>query len=674
MTTVHASPEYQLNVQHPPPAGYPQEVVADSFSRQPDDLEFADRKLQYLAHCRLNPAPLNTKGVYYELARLAAGGRPHQGIFHAALDFIEQRRDCADFVLHGILRLLYQFADHPWISQDLLERARDTVLEFKYWPDEPGIDSMCTWTENHQILFASAAYLAGQLYPEANFGNSGHSGREKMAINRPRIQRWLDLRFRTGFSEWLSHVYYDEDVAALLSLINFSLEAEIRRRAAMVLDLLLLDIALNSFQGVFGSTHGRSYENSKKWASQEGTSATQKLLFGIGQYSMFDNMSAACLALSPNYRPPPVLAAIAADLERQVMENRQRMGIRLDEAERWGLGLQEFEDGMVLLSLEAYAHPRNAALVMRMMDAFNWWENDFLAPFGRYRRLLDWLRRARLLAPVVRLFQWDLGRNTREEVNLYTYRTPDYLLSCAQDYRPGYGGDQQHIWQATLGPNAVCFTTHPGKLSGPSPSYWAGSGQLPRAAQVGNVLFAIYNLHRKLALYVPTRLLFTHAWLPHDQFDEFIEQAGWIFARKDEGYLALRSQQPYRWQIQPGEDQQRELIADGRRNIWICELGRRADDGPFAQFVERISQAELHFAGLNVTYRSPSQGKLTFGWRQPLRQNGRAISLHDYPRYQNPYTQSEFPAGKIEVRRGNQWLRLDWEKGERQVNPAGSQL
>ena len=28
---------------------------------------------------------------------------------------------------------------------------------------------------------------------------------------------WLDLRFHTGFSEWLSHVYYDEDLTALLA-------------------------------------------------------------------------------------------------------------------------------------------------------------------------------------------------------------------------------------------------------------------------------------------------------------------------------------------------------------------------------------------------------------------------------------------------------------------------
>lgn len=54
----------------------------------------------------------------------------------------------------------------------------------------------------------------------------------------------------------------------------------------------------------------------------------------------------------------------------------------------------------------------------------------------------------------------------RDEVHVTTFRTPDTMLSSAQDWRPGMGGDQQHVWQATLGQEAVCFTTLPGPRSG----------------------------------------------------------------------------------------------------------------------------------------------------------------------------------------------------------------
>jgi hypothetical protein len=493
-----------------------------------------------------------------------------------------------------------------------------------------------------------------------------------MAIHTPRIQRWLDLRFRTGFSEWLSNVYYDEDLTALANLVDFCQDGKICQRAAMVVDLLLFDVALNSFKGVFGSSHGRSYEAQKKWAAAEDVADTQKLLFGRGRFSLQDSMSAVCLALSERYQMPRVLYEIANDLERAEMINCQRLGIRLAEAQRWGLGFDNLEDGMVFLSLEAYTHPRTINLFAWMLDAFDWWDNAFFAPFKARQGLINGARRLGLLPLLARLFERDITRNTREEVQVYTYRTPDYLLSSAQDYRPGYGGDQQHIWQATLGPDAVCFTTHPARRGGPSPNYWTGSGSLPRVAQVENVLIAIYNVETRPGLYVTNRLYFTHAWLPRDRFDEVIEQnggpaasAGWIFARRGDGYLALRSQGAYRWQTKPGEDQGREVIAPGKQNVWICELGRRAVDGEFDDFRQRIVGAELSFRRLNVCYHSPSQGRLEFGWHGPLRQNGKDVPLGGYPRYDNPYAQAGFPAEGIAIRHADHWLELDWQTAKR---------
>jgi len=716
--TVHAALQYAILPKGEPPPGYPTVPHPDSFQSAPITTTFDQRRADYIAHVLKNPAPQNTKPVWYELVRVAGGGRPHEGIVFSALDFIDARKDCSDFVLHGILRLLYQFdgnqkseiENRPLLninhfpSQKLLERAKVTTLGFKYFPNELGIDSLCTWTENHYILFASAAYLAGQLYPEKVFTNSGETGQQKVELNRKRILRWLDLRFRTGFSEWLSHVYYDEDLTALLSLYDFAEDEEIRRKAEMVIDLLLLDMALNSFKGVFGSTHGRAYENTKKWASNEGTTDTMKLLFGMGVYSAFDNMSAPAIALS-GYRAPRVIEEITTQPPSvsphfhrkwgecpegtRGVENRQRMGIKLNEMEKWGLHSDNFEDGMHYLTLEAYLHPRTIGNTLRMFDTCNWWENAFLSDFKPYRRLLRALDTIGGLPLLARILERDVCRNTREEVDIYIYRTPDYMLSTAQDYRKGYGGDQQHIWQATLGPDAVCFTTHPAKLEGVTPNYWAGSGLLPRAAQYKNLTIAIYNIKKIPALYVPVRHFFTHAWLPRDKFDEVIEKNGWIFARKDEGYLALRSQKPYVWnQIEPRshgehreepvqnsvnsvspwlkfEDSGREILVKGAQNIWLCQMGRKADDGTFEQFIDAICSAELTFSRLNVEYRSPGIGLVRFGWEGAFSVDNVEVPLHDYPRYDNPYVQAEFDPSEIVVTAGGHELHLNWETGER---------
>jgi hypothetical protein len=490
-------------------------------------------------------------------------------------------------------------------------------------------------------------------------------GQDRIDRARRRVLRWLDLRFRSGFSEWLSNVYYDEDMTALLSLVDFAADAEIRTRAAMVLDLMLLDLVQHSFRGVFGASHGRSYEESKKWAAHENVTETSKLLFGVGRFGSPQCLSAPCFVLSPHYRAPAVLNAIAADVERPEIEVRQRMGIRVDEAERWGIGFRDLEDGMLWLSMEAYTHPRIFGLFTRMLDAWDWWDNAFFAPFRAARPLIRRLRSIRALGLLARLFEWDMTRNLRSEVNVYTWRTPDFALSSALDWRPGFGGDQQHLWQATLGPDAVCFSTHPGPRSARSPGHWTGSACLPRVAQIENVAIVVYHLHRRPALYVANRKRMTHAWLPRDRFDETEEREGWVFGRKGDGYLALRSKQPVYWQAGEGEDSGRELIAEGSDHVWICELGRRAVDGSFESFCQRIAAAKLTFHRRRVAYESPSQGRLEFGWTGPLRRRGEIVPLDGFPRYASPWAEASFPAERVEVRCGQEWLELDWQKGER---------
>ena len=254
------------------------------------------------------------------------------------------------------------------------------------------------------------------------------------------------------------------------------------------------------------------------------------------------------------------------------------------------------------------------------------------------------------------------------------------MLSTAQDHRKGYGGDQHHIWQATLGPNAVCFTTHPGRIGGATPNYWEGSGLLPRAVQVKNMNICIYKLEKLFpALYVPIRNFYTHAWIPKDKFDEVFEKNGWIFARKNEGYLALFSQQPYFWHEEglkidgcyiPNnqEDFNREVIVPGKQNIWICQLGRKALDGTFTEFRQKILNAKLITNGLDVEFHSPGNGVVKFGWKDPFTVNGEYFELDEYPRYDNPYVRSDFDPNEIHVHSNGKELYLNWETGERRTS------
>ena len=247
------------------------------------------------------------------------------------------------------------------------------------------------------------------------------------------------------------------------------------------------------------------------------------------------------------------------------------------------------------------------------------------------------------------------------EVHIQTLRSPAVMLSCAQDYRPGMPGYQQHIWQATLGPDAVVFTNHPGSSSeGSRPDFWAGNGILPRAVQLEHVLVCIHH--------VPAdhRFPFSHAYFPRAAFDEVVERAPWTFARKGDGYLALYSQHAAKWHTD-ATDAPFELRADAADNIWVCEVGSRSEGRDFAKFVRAIAAAPVRCDGLNVRFQSPSAGEVGFGWQEPLVVAGVRSALHDYPRFDNTYCQAPFLARRLEIRHYDHRLTLDFDTTQREL-------
>jgi len=621
----------------------------------------------------------DSRNAYSEVMRLAHGVAPDESKIQADLDRMNDRLDTADFKLPALLWMLYRYSDSELLSEQILSNAKESILTFKYWPDEllteadpVDTDDMVYWTENHFILFSTGAYLAGQLYRDEVFTASGETGTEKMATFKPRIMRWLELRYQSGFSEWLSNVYYDEDIPALVALVEFAEDEELRQLASIVLDVIFADMASNHFKGNFGSTHGRTYEH-KMSGNRDSTRSTFKLLFDLNEF-VPGNMSSSSLALSTAYQLPRVIYDMAHDLGRDDYENRQRMGIKLEEAASWGLDTSLLEDGMTFLTLEAYTHPLTIGVFVDMLDAYKWWEH---ADFAIFKDFEDLLRDEALRTDLAIQFEKDLTRNMRPEVNIYTYQTSDYMLSTAQDWRKGYGGDQQSIWQATLGMDAVAFTTHPANesLDGPTPRYWVGYGTMPRAIQVENVVISLYDVDTETLLYVTDQPLYTHAYLPKGHFDDAHKEAGWFFGRKGNGYLALWSSDPDAdWEQNTDPDESGkgdyEIIANGEKTIWICELGQASDYANFDAFKAAILNAPLaaDADALSVDYVSPSQGRLVMGWDGPLTRDGTPIIVEDFPRYESRYSSSGFPGDLISFEHAGQALNLDFANRSREVS------
>ncbi|MEZ4661110.1 MAG: hypothetical protein R2911_26470 [Caldilineaceae bacterium] len=556
-------------------------VVHNQYAAQPAAANtpetYAARRIE-----ALRDAARRESSLFSQIAKMALGwwDLVKTEPILAQIASINARSDCSDFYMVGLLGMIYRFWDEPHFPDELRQPLQGCILNFKYWMDELGNDAMCYWSENHQILFHTCEILAGQLFEDDMFSNVNQLGAwhkdkgERMALS------WLRKRAAGGFREWDSNTYFEEDILALTHLVDLAESDEVAEMAAIVLDKLLLILAVNSYGGVFGSTHGRTYSPYIKSGYLEPTSGVSRLLWGMGVYNerILGVVSIAC---ADNYTFPLIIADVASDRPAEMWSRERHAG-----------------------TLEPWCD----------LAAGAW------------------------------------------EVNKVTYKTPDYMLCSAQDYQPGAAGYQQHIWQATLGPDAVVFVNHPPCLSEDGahrPNAWHGNAILPRVAQWKDVLVAVHQLP------ADDWLGFTHAYFPTYAFDESTLRGGWAFARVGEGYMALTASQGVE-EVTHGRNAYRELRSHGAHNVWLCMMGRAAQDGDFAEFQAKILALDISLEAAAVHADTLRGETIDFGWEGPLLINERATPISNFKHMENLYCTVEIGSSQMEIRQGGQLMRLDF--------------
>ena len=267
--------------------------------------------------------PLHQNQLYFNLVNDSLN--INWGMLSGTLKYIQGEYDCSDFRLVNLIRILYEFEET--IPAETLKQVEKVLFNFRYLWDEPGENSMCYWSENHQILFASAEYLIGQKYADTLFPKSGLTGRQHMEKARIRALDWLRMRWDYGFIEYYSTVYYKEDIAALMNLIDLAEDEELVKKSQIILDLLFYDVASQSMGTMFSSVSGRAYQRNRMGREAAEFSGLTNYLWGsgeeIGPHMMYAMMG------SSNYELPSVLKEIAWDSSTVVI--RQSNGLDLSE-------------------------------------------------------------------------------------------------------------------------------------------------------------------------------------------------------------------------------------------------------------------------------------------------------------------------------------------------------
>jgi len=202
---------------------------------------------------------------------------------------------------------------------------------------------------------------------------------------------------------------------------------------------------------------------------------------------------------------------------------------------------------------------------------------------------------------------------------LYMYKRTGYAMSSIYNYRPGLPGYQEHVVEVFLTPEAQVWVNHPGErncFGTGRPSFWAGNGCLPKAAQYKGLSMLMYRIdpHHSVD--------FTHAYFPVAEFDRTGQAGGWQFAEKNGAYIAVYARNGLEL-MRTGPDRGRELRSEGYDNVWLLRASDRGESGSFEQFMNDVCAMEMKvFSPCEVSIADRKYGSLHMSWEGHLSVNG----------------------------------------------------
>ena len=609
------------------------------------------------------------------------------------VNYIHARYDCLDFRATCLYRFYVagnDIFDQVSPSGKVRSLLEDTFLGMKFWITEPGHDSVCYFSENHEITFFALAYLFGRLFPDRVFTCDGRTGAVKAAEARERAITWLELRGKYGFSEFYSHNYLPIDFASLsLFLVYCDHEdKELVTKIKAVLDILCLDYAHSYHFGTIIGAQGRAYaRNNINCAFRENTTdlVTDAIWNGTKRYGglyyhkpsqlgMFQRMMNLKDENGESYyEVPAAIKAIGTD--EAPVRIRTSFGLDLSEIDNQGLLGGDDRQIMFQFGMVALSNPEIINNSFDFVNKYSLIQNEFFSPFKYFNiSLLRFFGVFPLISRGLKIYPNGVAI---ERSNVYIYKTEDYKLSTLIDYKPGSAGAQQTTMALVLPGGVTVFTHHPlkDKSFTSAPGFWGGYGAAPHAVQYENVCMIVHRIPKSIVFSPAPMLPYTHTYLPEQLLDEVRVDGRYAFARKGKTWLALIGASDFEYMpfnadkvamtegLLTDETKRFELVQRGKVQFTIYELST-SDKESFDEFIARVKENAVAFDGKHLSYHSAEKDfEMTYDGDFTV--DGEKQETQ-FKRYDSPYVQADYLSEDLVITAGGHTHRINVREGVRE--------
>jgi photosystem II stability/assembly factor-like uncharacterized protein len=468
-------------------------------------------------------------------------------------------------------------------------------------------------TENHWVMFYSALLLAAQTFPETSPAEwfNWNTSQQNYDNAVEWLGDWSMLTATRGQGEFDSPVYYATFIIPMQILYEFADDPVIKRRAGMILDLLLADFAADALEGRYCGGHSRIYDTQLRWG--DGTRDNHFFYFYFGGIDPPEEIIPWDVAtIYGSYRCPQSIVDIAHRRDKPFVHTEVKR-VRY---------LMRYAD-----SPESPAY-EYGGMMSPPVFRYNYKTPDYC--MGSLQ--------GGILQPIQQ-HTWDV-----------TWIGSAYNTLCFTIH-PYWSGYELALFFPE-DPHMLTDVVNATKGDYTDPDKWTSSSPYERIFQFEDTLIAVYN--------VPDGINTDHAdlFLPKCLNHEI--RQGWIIGRDGDFYIAVRTLVQGEWREH--EDNWRYRVHAGQA-AFIVETGRAADDGDFANFVDAVldgplPEFETTDSGPVVKYVNRHGRKLAYMWDGDMRlMDEPVVPFPDDKFFAGPLMESDIGSGIIKIK-GNDSTRI----------------
>ncbi len=495
----------------------------------------------------------------------------------------------ADFEAIRLVPLFYECYDA------LSDEAKFSMDRFFLQRDYSSIYG----SENHALMYHVSRYLAAQFYLGSGkiFEQFGRKTPEEMyKWDENYIYEFLMFRAKKGWGEFDSFGYGAEIMLILGTLHRYTADKAMKKRTAMMMDVILLDMICDSYNGLYGGAHGRIYPDAALNTMGSGMFRLYCYYFG-SRFNAPDG---------EGFNPSTVLFDyVPSDIVYKVERSRK------------------------------YPYTNKE---MKHLHSVSSWNREEIN-----REHLMHLEHSYINKQTYVDERYMLGAVNHQDA---------YPRDVIEDM--GYAHHQQHEWELTLpgGTNHKIFTHHPG-----DPGYHNIHNRF--TGDHGCLCSTHYtNKNTAISIYTitkPDEYPYINGIVPLEIFDEKIFDGNYLFLSYPGLYISLYFSNGYRFN-DFDEYKDIEILSDGRTHAVVLRVEYKEKYDCLEDFANEIkallvdydSDARtVEFDGIKVWYHGNSE-------------KGEDNVYPYGKLYDCPYMQSVWNSAVIEITDGNDSVTYDF--------------